>query len=133
MRGKSSTTRSSSGHFWARESQARELRRDVLELETRRPGREAYDGACVLAEARVGGSDHRDFGDLLELHHRFFDLCGRDVLAAADDDVVQAVGDRHEALVVENAQVAGAVPAGIVERLLGERGIGVAKAQVGAA
>ena len=52
----------------AREAEARELRRDVLEVEVRRPWREAHDGACVLAEARVGGGDHRDLGDLFERH-----------------------------------------------------------------
>ena len=92
------------------------------ELDRRRAGREAHDRARVLAEPLVGRGDHRDLGDLRERGDRLLDLGRRDVLAAADDHVLHPVGDREEAVGVEHAHVAGAVPAVGVERVGGQRG-----------
>ena len=51
------------------------------------------------------------------------DLDAVDVLAAADDHVLLAVGDEEEALVVEVADVAGVEPAVGVDRLGGGLGL----------
>ena len=69
----------------------------------------------MLAEALVGRGDHADLGDAVEAEQQLLDLLGADVLAAADDDVGHAVGDGEVAVVVEHADVAGAVPAVVVE------------------
>ena len=80
-------------------------------------GGEPHDRARVLAEPFVGCGDHRDLGDLRERADGLLDLGGRDVLAAADDHVLHAVGDREEAVGVDDAHVAAAVPAVGVERV----------------
>src|SRR6266404_1286766 len=49
--------------------------------------------------------------------HRGLDLGGMDVLAAPDDQVLDAPADRQEAILVLTRQVAGAIPA-----LGGQRG-----------
>ena len=61
------------------------------------------------------------------LGEHVFDLAGRDVLAAADDDVLHAVGDRQEAVGVETPLVAGAEPTPVDERLVIERLVPVAE------
>ena len=63
----------------------------------------------------------------------FLDLLGAQVLATTDDHVGDAIGDREVAVVVEHADVAGVVPAVVVEHGCGELGIGVAEEEVGAA
>ena len=133
VRGKSSTIRSSSGHFW----RARPMRSSsaVMSRQRDRPGRvrEPHDRARVLAEPVVGCGHHGDLGHLRQRADRFLHLRRRDVLAAADDHVLHAVGDREEAVGVDDAHVAAAVPAVGVEGLGGERGIGVAEAEIGTA
>ena len=52
-----------------------------------------------------------DVGDGRVLAQHVLDLAGRDVLAAAHDDVVEAALDEQEAVVVEEAAVAGGEPA----------------------
>ena len=84
------------------------------------------DGGGVLAEALVGRGHDADLGDRVEAHQQLLDLLGADVLAAADDDVGDAVGDREVAVVVEHADVAGAVPPVVVEDRRGQRGVDVA-------
>ena len=58
------------------------------------------------------------------------DLLGTDVLAAPDDDVGDAVGDGQVAVLVEDADVAGVVPAVGVEGRRRQRRIGVADTTV---
>ena len=86
----------------------------------------------MLAEAGVGSRHDRDFGNLGERGDRRFDLGRRDVLAAPNDDVVHAVGDGEEAVGIEHAHVAGAIPTVGVEHGRGEVGIRVTRAEVGA-
>ena len=54
------------------------------------------------------------FGMLVEV---VLDLLGRDVLALADDDVLQPTGDRQHVALVEHAEIAGAEEAVVVEGL----------------
>jgi hypothetical protein len=54
------------------------------------------------------------------------DLLGRDVLALADDHVLEPAGDRDVAAGVDRAQVAGAEPAVVVEGVGVERRVEVA-------
>ena len=133
VRGKSETMRSSSGHFWPGHADLFEVGRDVGEVDRGHARREPDQRARVLAEPRVGRGDHDDLGDQREGREGFFDLGRGDVLAAPDDHVLQPVRDREEAVGVDDAHVAGAVPARRVERGRGQRGIGVAGAEVGPA
>src|SRR5439155_11705778 len=50
-----------------------------------------------------------------------FDLGGVDVLAAADDHVLQPADDLHVALGVHHRQIAGVHPAGLVDAALRRR------------
>src|SRR5438477_13204913 len=76
-------------------------------------------GACFeddqgldrLAPLLVGDADDADLGHGRMREHPVLDLDRRDVLAAADDDVLLAVGDSEVALVVEGPTVAGVEPA----------------------
>ena len=106
---------------------------DVTQLDRRCVGREADDRARVLAEPGVRRGDHCQLRDLGQCRDGFLDLRGGEVLAASDDHVVQPVGDREEAVVVEHAHVAGAVPAVVVERAVVQRRIRVADEEVGTA
>ncbi len=56
--------------------------------------------------------------------------CALDVLAAADDDVLLAIGDREVAVVVEHTDVAGHEPAVGAERSLGRGLVGVTDEQL---
>ena len=85
----------------------------------------------MLAEALVGRRDHGDLGHAVDAEQQLLDLLGADVLAAPDDDVRHAVGDREVAVVVEHADVAGAVPPVGVEHRCCERRVGVAHEAVG--
>ncbi len=133
VRGNSDTTRTSSGHFWRASPTRSQVLGDLAQVDGRHPGREPHHGAHVLAEPGIGRGDDRDLGDVGEGRDRLFDLGRGDVLAAADDHVLQTVGDREEAVGVEDAHVAGAVPAVVVEGVGAQRRIGVADAQVGPA
>ena len=81
----------------------------------------ADDRGGPLAQAVVGGGDDAHLGHPVEAGQELLDLAGADVLAAPDDDVGEAVGDGEVALVVEHPDVAGVVPALVVERRRGER------------
>ena len=56
-------------------------------------------------------ADDRRLGDVGVLVERSLDLGGVDVLAAADDDVLQPVDHVQVAVVVEPAEIAGVEPA----------------------
>src|SRR5579871_765815 len=82
--------------------------------------------ADALAEAVVGIADddgvvHGRVGFEHALH-----LGGGDVLPAPDDDVLDAAGDGEEALLIEEPEVARAVPAARRERGRGRRVVDVA-------
>ena len=61
-----------------------------------------------FAEPLVGRAEHRRFGDVGAGVAGRLDLGRRDILAAADDDVLLAVDDEQIAVLVEIADVAGA-------------------------
>src|SRR5262249_60859578 len=68
------------------------------------------EGANDLAPALVRNPDHGHFGDCRVQRQTAFDLDRRDVLAAADDHVVDAAGDEEIAVGVEISGVAGEIP-----------------------
>ncbi len=72
-----------------------------------------------LARLRVGQPDHGHVGDGRVGVEEVLDLLGRDVLAMADDHVLQPAGDGHVTLGVDHPEVAAAEVALCVE------GIGV--------
>ena len=74
-----------------------------------------------LAPLLVGDADHRDLAHRVVRHQGVLDLDRGDVLAAGDDDVLLAVGDRDVA-VLERAAVAGVEPVAPL-RLLGGLGV----------
>ncbi len=88
----------------------REMRAYLVERRYRPPPAHADHGGGVLAEALVRLGHHRHLGDRVHTQHQLFDLLGTDVLAAPDDDVRDAVGDGEVAVLVEDTDVAGAVP-----------------------
>ena len=88
--------------------------------------------AHLLAHHRIGHRDARRLGDAGMGDEQRFDLLRRDVLAAADDDVLQPVDDR-EVLAVVHREVAGAEPAVVDERVGVERRVEVADEHLGPA
>src|SRR5690606_25440888 len=77
------------------------------------------DRADALAALAVGKPDHRDVADLGVGVEHVLDLLGRDVLALADDHVLEPAGQHDVAVGADVAQVAGTEPAVVVERLGG--------------
>jgi hypothetical protein len=69
------------------------------------------EGEGLFAEIVVRNTDYRGVDHLWVCHQCLLDLGGIDVDPARDDHVFDAVGDEQEALVVEIADVAGAVEA----------------------
>src|SRR5690349_13894937 len=67
-------------------------------------------GHHALAPAGIRHADHGRLADLRQLVDDALDLGRRDVLAAADDHVLLAVGQVQETVVVEMADVARAEP-----------------------
>ena len=134
VRGNSSTARTSSGHF-CRASPRRsrcvadrgEIGRGVAgqhaEERARRSRRAAASGAATTATSATSGMRTSMLLDLGRAH----------VLAAADDDVLLAVGDREVAVGVEHADVAGHEPAVGANAAAVSGGIGVADEAVGPA
>jgi hypothetical protein len=70
----------------------------------------------------VGHTDDRDLLDRVVTKQHGFDFDGRNVFAAADDHVLQAIGDLHVAVGVHNGRIAGMEPA-VAHALLGGLGI----------
>ena len=87
----------------------------------------------MLAQPFVGRGYHRDLRDTGDPHEEFLHLGCAHVLAAPDDDVLLAIGDEKEAVVVEDTDVTGVVPAFGVDRFGGQLLVGVAGEQVGPA
>ena len=69
------------------------------------------EGAHFLAIFAAGHGHHLDVQHAGHAHEEFLDLARVDVLAAADDHVLDAAGDAHVAVLVHGAQVAGMQPA----------------------
>src|SRR5438270_5215483 len=98
----------------------------LLELE-RVPGvLQRHDRAAALPQRRIGQPDHSHVGDLVVGVEEVLDLLGADVLALADDHVLQAPGDDDVALGVDEAEVAGPEEALLVEGLGVERRVEIA-------
>ncbi len=74
-------------------------------------------GAELLPHQRVGDAHHLHVGDLGMAVEEFLDLARIDVLAAADDHVLDPPDDVAVALLVDGADVAGVHPAVGVDRL----------------
>ena len=85
----------------------------------------------MLAEAVVRRGHHRHLGHALHVRQELLHFGRADVLAAANDDVLDPVGDGEVAVFVEHADVTGAEPALLVDGLGREGGIGVAGEAVG--
>ena len=81
---------------------------------------------------RVGKADDRHVGHRRVGVEQVLHLLGRDVLAVADDHVLQPPGDGHVALGVDDAEVAAAEVPVLVEGVGVERGVEVAADDLGA-
>ena len=79
------------------------------------PSRTRTTAAACSPRRSSGAATTLHLGDGVDAQQQLLDLDGADVLAAPDDDVGDAVGDGEVAVVVEHADVAGAVPAVVVE------------------
>ena len=99
----------------------------------REPRAGDHDRADAFAQRRVGGGDHRHVRHRRVRDQQVLDLPGGDVLAAADDDVLEPVGDRQVAAGVDPPDVPGPEPAAWQERGCVQRRVGVAGEQLGAA
>ena len=69
-----------------------------------------HEGGHPLAEAPVGAAHHDCLADPGMLLQDPLDLGGGDVLAAPDDELLQAADDRQPAVGVERSEVAGGEP-----------------------
>ena len=121
LRGSASTTTSCSGVLNLTSPAVREIRHHLVELEDLARGGLLDDGAHPLAPLAVGQPDHRHVADPGVRVQQVLDLLGRDVLALADDDVLQTAGEHDVTVVAEVADVAGAEVAVGVEGLGGQR------------
>src|SRR5439155_16413052 len=74
------------------------------------------DGTHLFPQLGVREADHGDVADVGVLEQGALDLGGVDVLAPADDDVLDAVDHVEPAALVEATEVAGVEPA-VAERL----------------
>src|SRR3954470_23462211 len=83
----------------------------------------ADPGHDLFAVALVRHADHLDVGDVGMGVQELFDLTGVDVLAAADDHVLDPADDVDVAVVGHHRLVAGVHPAGAVDRLGGLFGV----------
>ena len=70
----------------------------------------------ALAGARIGHADDRDFRDPRMAGEQVLDLLGADVLAVADDDVLDPPGDDQMIAIEQPPLIPGAVEPGLVER-----------------
>src|ERR1051325_1184535 len=71
----------------------------------------------LFAVLVIGHANHLHVAHLLVGVQELFDFTGIDVLAAADDHVLEAAGDRHVALIVHHGEIAAVHPARRVDRL----------------
>src|SRR5262249_18317354 len=94
---------------------------------------QANERAGVLTETRVRCSNHGALGDTGHPLQQLLHLRRADVLTAADDDVLLAVGDRVRTVLVAYRDVTARVPAVRVDGGLREDRVRVADEQVRAA
>ena len=78
-----------------------------------------HEGADALAQAVVGHADGGRLAHARAAHQVVVDLAGRQVLAAADDDLLAPAVDADAAVLVHVAQVAREPPAVVGERAVG--------------
>ena len=86
------------------------------------PGLEHHERVRRLAPLLVRHADDRDFLDRVVTQQHRLDLDRRNVLAAADDHVLQAIGDLHVAVGMHDGGIAGVEPA-VAHALRGGLGI----------
>src|SRR5579871_1100705 len=98
------------GHGLAAQALGLEPRTRLDECERGRTVGVAHDGAHPFTGPPVGQADDRHVGHRGVGEQEVLDLLGGDVLAVADDDVLEPSGDAHEPLVVDHAEVAGPEP-----------------------
>src|SRR5262245_34406798 len=116
------------GELLAHEAPRRQVLDHLLEEERVRGIAAGDHGAAALPELRVGEPDHRRVRDLWMRVEEVLDLLRRDVLALADDHVLEAPGDHHVAVRVDEAEVAAAEEAVGVEAVGVEARVEVAEA-----
>ena len=80
-------------------------------------GNQHDDRAGALAGPCVGNTDHDHVGNRRVLAEDVLDLSRGKVLRVADDDVFQSPRDPHVAVLVDQAEVAGAEVTVVVEGL----------------
>ena len=113
LRGKSSMVSSCSGIFCFARPASRQY--VTISLKASVAPSRSTTTAQQRSPRAVGKTDDRDVGDRGVGVENVLDLFGRDVLAFANDDVLEPAGDGEETVVVELAEVAGAKPALVVE------------------
>ena len=100
-----STSSSCSGMAWTRRPCPR--RYSTMSSKAKDwPSCDGHHCAGPLAGLRVGQADDRHVGHGRVGVEEVLHLLGRDVLAVADDHVLQAAGDGHVAVLVHDAEVA---------------------------
>src|SRR5699024_5001056 len=87
--------------------------------EVRASGLEPHPGHEFLTVFGVGHADHLGVEDVRVGVEELLHLAWVDVLAAADDHVLDPAGDLHVAVGIHHADVPGVHPAGLVDRLGG--------------
>src|SRR5690242_410155 len=92
-----------------------------------------HGGGHLLPQLVVGHGEGQRLGDAGMIHQHLVDLAGRDLLAAAIDDLLEAPADGEIALGIEEAEIAGAEPAVAEGLAIGLRIVGVAGGHVVAA
>ncbi len=117
---------SRSGIFWVISPDSRQKSKIVLRFGGSAPFGRDDERHDHLAAVFVGDAEHRDVGDRRVRVEHVFDFLGRDVLALADDDVLDPAGDEDRAVLVEAAEVAGVQEAVGGERVRVERAVDVA-------
>ena len=114
-RGSSSTRTTTSGVFCRAAPGGGEVLPGLLDVErAARAGDD--DRADPLAQRRVRHRDDRHVGNGRVRDQQVLDLLGGDVLPAADDDVLEPVGDRQVPVGVDPPDVPGPEPPAGQER-----------------
>ena len=124
--GKASTNSQRTGVLYAA-SRSRQYARSSCGVRRRLTGGYADEGGDHLTPLRVGQAEDRHLGDGRVIEEDILDLARVDVLAAADDHVLDPALDAQVAPAVEGRQVPGVVPAlGVDGGRRGLRGVVVA-------
>ena len=97
------------------------------------PSFSTIDGGNILAELVVGNGKGQGLLDGSMIKQRLIDFGGRNFLAAAVDDLLQAAGDLEIAVLIHVALVAGVEPAMGEGGFIGLRVVLIALGHVGPA